>query len=78
MELLSTEYFQTLGAKLHWPAFPQCGENPGTANQHYMECLVRTAALTMYHPAGTAKMGLMDNKEAVVDPHFRLDLSFLY
>ncbi len=38
-----------------------------------MECLVRTAALTMYHPAGTAAMGREDNPDAVVDPELRLE-----
>lgn len=73
VELLNTEAFRALGAKLHWPTFPECGGKQGSDNQRYMECLVRTAALTMYHPAGTATMGHEDNPDAVVDPELRFE-----
>ncbi len=71
VELLATDSFKDLGAKLHWPTFPECGDQQGIDNQRYMECLVRTAALTMYHPAGTAPMGHANNPDAVVDPQLR-------
>lgn len=73
VKLLETDAFKALGAKLHWPSFSQCGSNPGIDNKRYMECLVRTAALTMYHPAGTAPMGHPDDSEAVLDHELRLE-----
>ncbi|KZS16816.1 Neither inactivation nor afterpotential protein G [Daphnia magna] len=72
VELLNTDSFRALGARVHWPTFPECGSKQGIENQRYMECLVRTAALTMYHPAGTATMGHKDDPDAVVDPELRV------
>ncbi|XP_058821937.1 glucose dehydrogenase [FAD, quinone] isoform X1 [Topomyia yanbarensis] len=38
----------------------------------YWECYVRHMATTLYHPAGTAKMGPDSDPEAVVDPRLRV------
>lgn len=64
VKLLATKPFRALGAKVHWPSFPECGA-PDESSQIYMECLVRMAALTMYHPVGTSAMG------SVVDSQLR-------
>ena len=78
IELLETEPFRSLGARLHWPTFPQCGVNFGSPA--YMECLVRMASLTMYHPVGTNAMGNDDTEDghcpSVVDSQLRLDLLY--
>lgn len=69
--LIETEPFKALGARLHWPSFPECGANRGAHDQLYMECLVRMASLTMYHPSGTCAMGKIDDKKAVLDPRLK-------
>ena len=76
MKLISTEPFKALGARVHWPTFPECGI-PDGSSQSYMECLVRMAALTMYHPSGTAAMGC-DEAECpgVVDSQLRYSQLF--
>ncbi len=38
----------------------------------YLECLTRSYTATIYHPVGTAKMGLPDDPMAVVDPQLRV------
>lgn len=50
---------------------------PGCANiaydtDQYWECYVRHMATTLYHPAGTAKMGPDSDRDAVVDPRLRV------
>lgn len=57
------------------PEFPDCltphEPKPKLANDRYLECLIRTAALTMYHPSSTCTMGRADDPQAVVDPLLR-------
>lgn len=69
--LIDTEPFKALGAQLHWPSFPECADSRGTHNRAYMECLVRMASLTMYHPSGTSAMGKTDDHRAVLDTRLR-------
>jgi len=70
VQLVATEPFRALGASVHLPAFPECGP-PSLESQFYMECLVRMAAITMYHPVGTNSMG--DNPaDSVVDSKLRV------
>lgn len=38
----------------------------------YWECYSRSIGTTLYHPAGTAKMGPDSDKDAVVDSHLRV------
>ncbi|XP_065093139.1 glucose dehydrogenase [FAD, quinone]-like isoform X1 [Ochlerotatus camptorhynchus] len=50
---------------------------PGCANtaydtDQYWECYIRHMATTLYHPAGTAKMGPDSDRDAVVDPRLRV------
>jgi choline dehydrogenase-like flavoprotein len=48
--------------------------SPGPAVQSDAEIseYVRRTANTVYHPAGTCKMGAVDDQTAVVDPHLRV------
>ncbi|XP_062559065.1 glucose dehydrogenase [FAD, quinone] isoform X2 [Armigeres subalbatus] len=50
---------------------------PGCATKvydtdEYWECYIRHMATTLYHPAGTAKMGPDSDRNAVVDPRLRV------
>ena len=53
---MKTEAFRSLGASLHLPTFPECGAADSSSDT-YLECVVRMAAITMYHPVGTNAMG---------------------
>lgn len=44
----------------------------GFGTDDYYECLVRHMATTLYHPAGTAKMGPQGDRTAVVDSRLRV------
>lgn len=56
LRLMKTEAFRSLGASLHLPTFPECGAADSSSDT-YLECVVRMAAITMYHPVGTNAMG---------------------
>lgn len=55
---------------------PYAGEEiqPGSANQSdaELDAVIREHAESAYHPCGTAKMGRVDDKMAVVDPECRV------
>ena len=72
-KLMETEGFRALGASLHLPTFPECGEASATSDT-YLECLVRMSAISMYHPVGTNAMG-HHPANSVVDSKLRC-LSF--
>ncbi|ODM94363.1 Glucose dehydrogenase [FAD, quinone] [Orchesella cincta] len=63
--------FKELGATLIPHSLPGC-ESFKFKTDAYYECFARSLTLTMYHPAGTNKMGKKDSKEAVVDPQLRV------
>ncbi|CAG0883877.1 unnamed protein product [Darwinula stevensoni] len=66
-----TKAFKRYGSKLYRKPFPGC-EHIQLYTDAYWECIVRGYTETIYHPAGTAKMGPHWDKEAVVDPELRV------
>lgn len=71
IKLTETEAMQKLGAKLWDKPVPGC-ENFIEDSDDYWDCAVRTFADTLYHPAGTCKMGAVNDHTAVVDPRLRV------
>jgi choline dehydrogenase-like flavoprotein len=72
IHLSSSRAFQHLGAKLHLPQLAECKHlETDPHNLAYLECIIRTAAITGYHPGGTCKMGSPYDDTAVVDPLLR-------
>lgn len=61
-----TKAFKKLGAELFNSKFPGC-EALVQFSDEYLECVVRSYTATSYHPAGTCKMGAIDDRTAVVD-----------
>uniref|UniRef100_A0A182PGV0 Glucose-methanol-choline oxidoreductase N-terminal domain-containing protein n=1 Tax=Anopheles epiroticus TaxID=199890 RepID=A0A182PGV0_9DIPT len=73
-----TDAFRRIGAHLHWPNIKRCSNfGPpvdGTKEEpsdRFLECILRTSALTGHHPGGTAAIGL--HAEAVVDNELRVN-----
>jgi len=59
------------GAKIIPTVFPGC-EVFTLHSDDYWACLARSYSSTIYHPVGTAKMGVAGDKMAVVDPELRV------
>lgn len=53
-------------------AIPECNAIENHNNDEYYECIVRHIISTLFHPAGTAKMGPDNNPTAVVDARLRV------
>ncbi|KAG8224101.1 hypothetical protein J437_LFUL001795 [Ladona fulva] len=70
VKVVRTKPFRELGAKVHLPKFRQCWHLPvDLESDEYMECIIRTAAITGYHPGGTCSMG--NSSFSVVDSNLR-------
>lgn len=59
------------GARLFRTVFPGC-EGYYYMSDEYLACVARTFTATIYHPAGTCKMGPSTDSGAVVDPSLRV------
>jgi len=51
---------------------PYCKDFPMESDS-YLECLIMHSTQTIYHPAGTCKMGPASDPDAVVDPQLRYE-----
>ncbi|XP_049783678.1 neither inactivation nor afterpotential protein G-like isoform X2 [Schistocerca cancellata] len=72
-KLVRTKAFQKLGAQLHLPVLSECSNLiPDVRDLLYLECIIRTAAVTAYHPGGTCKMGSLQDNSTVVDNLLRV------
>ncbi|XP_064108127.1 neither inactivation nor afterpotential protein G-like isoform X1 [Macrobrachium nipponense] len=80
MRLVRTKAFQGIGASMHLPKYEECTIKGGLDEEddtialynEYVSCIVRMAAITGYHPLGTARIGRRDDYMAVVDPELRV------
>lgn len=63
-ELIETQSFQALGAKLNSKLYPGC-EHLAFASDEYWQCYVKHLTLTAFHPVGTCRMGHNDNDSVV-------------
>uniref|UniRef100_A0A4Y0BNV9 Glucose-methanol-choline oxidoreductase N-terminal domain-containing protein n=1 Tax=Anopheles funestus TaxID=62324 RepID=A0A4Y0BNV9_ANOFN len=72
-----TKAFRKIGAHLHWPHIKRCSnfgppENSSEEpSDRFLECILRTSALTGHHPGGTAAIG--QHGEAVIDNQLRVN-----
>ncbi|XP_068203990.1 neither inactivation nor afterpotential protein G-like [Palaemon carinicauda] len=80
MRLVRTKAFKGIGASMHLPKYNECtikggmDEDDDTISLYneYVSCIVRMAAITGYHPLGTARIGRRDDLMAVVDPELNV------
>ncbi len=68
--LVETKAFKKHG--IEWSELPECKDKHGIHNDAYYQCLVRMCSFTVYHPAGTCKMGPKSDNMAVVDPTLKV------
>ena len=71
LALGKTEAFQKLGSKFYDKIFPGC-ESYTPWTDDYWGCTIKHYSQTIYHPAGTCKMGPVGDATAVVDPQLRV------
>ena len=63
--------FRKYGSQLFRTKFPGCESYPFLSDE-YLACVARSYTATIYHPAGTCKMGSAWDPTAVVDPRLRV------
>ncbi|GFY66374.1 glucose dehydrogenase, partial [Trichonephila inaurata madagascariensis] len=71
LSAIDTAPIQKVGGKLFESPLPGCDHFPRHTDQ-FLECLARTYTATLYHPAGTCKMGSVFDPTTVVDPQLRV------
>ncbi|XP_057381030.1 glucose dehydrogenase [FAD, quinone]-like [Daphnia carinata] len=71
LALSKTEAFQKMGTKFYDKIFPGC-ESYTPWTDAYWGCFIRHYSSTIYHPAGTCKMGPSTDPTAVVDPTLKV------
>ncbi|GFR06567.1 glucose dehydrogenase [Trichonephila clavata] len=71
LSAIDTAPIQKVGGKLFESPLPGCDHFPRHTDQ-FLECLARTYTATLYHPAGTCKMGSVLDPTTVVDPQLRV------
>lgn len=70
-KFMATPTITKLGAKVDRMKLSVCSQYKFQSDD-YWKCYIRHVAYTVYHPAGTCKMGRADDKSAVVDPQLRV------
>lgn len=65
MDLMATDAFKAVNAKIHWPQFSQCknflSEDGLNVSDRYLECIIRVGAVTAHHPGGSCAIGTSPN-----------------
>ncbi|KAK0095912.1 hypothetical protein PV326_007070 [Microctonus aethiopoides] len=69
--LLQTKAFNKIGFKLHHFAIPGCNDFEFDTLE-YWECSIEHVAGTLYHPAGTARMGPVNDPNTVVNSELKV------
>jgi choline dehydrogenase len=77
VDTVESQPFVELGARIHWPKLKECEELAPTDGQleanrpsdEYLECFIRVAAITTYHPGGTCAIGSAE--DSVLDEELK-------
>lgn len=67
-----TPAYQKFNAKIYETVYPGCEQYMPLYSDEYLACMLRTYTQTIYHPAGTCKMGSAHDPSTVVDPYLRV------
>jgi len=68
---ISTPSMKKIGATVDKMKLSICKQHKFQSDE-YWRCIIHHLAYTVYHPAGTCKMGRADDPTAVVDPQLRV------
>jgi hypothetical protein len=71
LALSQTTAFQRFGSRFYDKPFPGC-QHLLLWTDEYWGCFLRHYSTTLYHQAGTCKMGNSSDPTAVVDPELRV------
>ncbi|XP_045134575.1 glucose dehydrogenase [FAD, quinone]-like isoform X2 [Portunus trituberculatus] len=77
-KLANTDALKNLGAKFHDKPVPGCKKNSDKEDddeeedQEYWKCFIQHMASSLWHPAGTCRMGPSSDPQAVVDSSLRV------
>lgn len=71
-KFISTPSMKKIGASTDKMKLSFCLQFEEFQSDEYWRCVVHHLAYTVYHPAGTCKMGSKDDTSAVVDPKLRV------
>lgn len=71
LDISESEEMRSFGSQLHQVPMLGCEKFPFNSDQ-YWNCAVRTFTSTIYHPAGTCKMGAETDSTAVVNPRLQV------
>lgn len=64
IQIIDSETFERIGARITWPKLTQCVNIDFQNNfDQYLECVIRTIAMTGHHPGGTCAMGKVVDQE---------------
>lgn len=68
MDLIATDAFKSVNAKIHWPEYSQCknfitftSDDEVNVTDRYLECIIRVGAVTNHHPGGSCAIGKSPN-----------------
>ena len=67
-----TPAYQKFNAKIYETVYPGCEQYLPLYSDEYLACMLRTYTQTIYHPAGTCKMGNPLDPTTVVDPELKV------
>lgn len=71
MEMLTKgDELNELGAEIHLPDYERCRPHAKNSDS-YLDCLIRSSSLTVYHPVGSCRFGVKDDEQAVLDADLR-------
>lgn len=75
-KIKTNKHFQKLGALPYFPDYVGCVNRTENFDE-YLQCAVRSTAISSYHLVGTNAVGRFGDKNSVLNPDLRLLLVFV-